>query len=510
MAVPLDAGARTRAGISGIIGAGVALGVGELLAGVFDPVPSLLAGVGGVVVDRAPPIVKDVAIALFGTADKGALAIGTVIIALVVGFFTGRAALHRFWVASAVFAGFALLGFLAGIGEPLASGWATAAAAAAAAAAGLGALGVLLRLARVPEPGDAAAGDPGRRRFLGVAAAGVVVAASAGAVGRRLLASAPEPAASSLPGVGDPVPPPGPGEAFAVDGLSPVVTPNDRFYRIDTALVVPRIDADTWRLRVFGAVEQEVELTYQDLLAGPLEERYATIACVSNQVGGDLVGNAAWAGVPLTDVLERAGVRPEGTQIVGRSIDGFTVGFPTEVAFDGRRPLIAIGMNGVPLPRKHGFPARLIVPGLYGYVSATKWLTEIELTGWEDFDAYWVPRGWSKEAPIKTQSRIDVPRTNARVVAGPVAVAGVAWAPTLGIDAVEVRVDGGAWQPCETSDPLSAAAWVQWRADVELTAGEHTLEVRATDGTGRPQTDEESSPRPDGATGYHRVTVTAA
>jgi DMSO/TMAO reductase YedYZ molybdopterin-dependent catalytic subunit len=505
----LDARARARAGIAGIVAAGVALGVGELLAGVFDAVPSLLAGVGGVVVDRAPPIVKDVAISLFGTADKGALAIGTVIVALVVGFFTGRAALRRFWVAGTVFAGFALLGFLAGIGEPLASWWATALATASAAAAGLGILAVLLRLSRVPDPRDAAAGDPGRRRFLGAAAAGAVVAVSAGFVGRRLLASAPEPAVSSLPGVGDPVLPPGPGQALTVDGLSPVVTPNDRFYRIDTALVVPRIDAESWRLRVFGAVDQEVELTYDDLLAGPLEERYATIACVSNEVGGSLVGNAAWAGVPLTDVLDRAGVRPEGTQIVGRSIDGFTVGFPTEVAYDGRRPLVAVGMNGVPLPRKHGFPARLIVPGLYGYVSATKWLTEIELTGWDDFDAYWVPRGWAKEAPIKTQSRIDVPRADARVAAGPVAVAGVAWAPTRGIDAVEVRVDGGPWQRCETTDPLSSAAWVQWRAEVELAAGKHGLEVRATDGTGRPQTDEVSSPRPDGATGYHRITVTA-
>jgi hypothetical protein len=237
----------------------------------------------------------------------------------------------------------------------------------------------------------------------------------------------------------------------------------------------------------------------------PLVDRYVTIACVSNEVGGDLVGNARWTGVRLVDVLDQAGVRPEATQIVGRSVDGWTSGFPTELAYDGRDPLIAVGMNGEPLPARHGFPARLIVPGLYGYVSATKWLAEIELTRWEDFDAYWVPRGWSKEGPIKTQSRIDHPRRGERISAPDAVFAGVAWAPGRGISRVDVRVDAGDWIEAELTTPLSGDAWVQWRVAIPVDPGEHTVTVRATDGTGATQTSETQRPAPDGATGHHRV-----
>ncbi len=222
-------------------------------------------------------------------------------------------------------------------------------------------------------------------------------------------------------------------QPFTVPGLSPYVTPNADFYRIDTALFVPRVSADGWSVAVHGMVDHPFELTYDELLAMPMVEEPVTISCVSNEVGGDLIGNAVWRGVPLPTLLERAGVQPGATQIVGRSVDDFTVGFPTELALDGRTALVAVGMNGEPLPAKHGFPARLIVAGLYGYVSATKWLRDIVLTRLEDFDAYWVPRGWAKEGPIKTESRIDVPRGGASVAAGRVAVAGVAWAPTRGI-----------------------------------------------------------------------------
>jgi hypothetical protein len=234
-------------------------------------------------------------------------------------------------------------------------------------------------------------------------------------------------------------------------------------------------------------------------------EDYVTIACVSNEVGGDLVGNALWSGVRLTDVLDLAGLRPEASQLVGRSIDGFTAGFPPDLAYDGRSPLIALGMNGDPLPRRHGFPARLIVPGLYGYVSATKWLTEIELTTWDGFDGYWIPRGWAKEAPIKTQSRIDVPTSRQALDPGPNVIAGVAWAPLRGIDRVEVQVGDGEWQAANIATPLSDRAWVQWKAEVDLESGRHLVRVRATDGTGQTQTAERASPRPDGATGYHQV-----
>jgi len=239
-------------------------------------------------------------------------------------------------------------------------------------------------------------------------------------------------------------------------------------------------------------------------------EDYVTIACVSNEVGGGLVGNALWGGVRLSEVLDMAGVRSEASQLVGRSIDGFTVGFPPELVYDGREPLIAVAMNGEPLPRAHGFPARLIVPGLYGFVSATKWLTEIELTTWDDFDAYWIPRGWAKEAPIKTQSRIDVPSARHTLAPGDNTVAGVAWAPLKGIDRVEVQVDDGPWQEAEVSVPLSDRSWVQWRIVLPLDIGRPVVRVRATDGTGQTQTSEGAPPRPDGATGHHEVRLSVA
>jgi hypothetical protein len=252
-------------------------------------------------------------------------------------------------------------------------------------------------------------------------------------------------------------------------------------------------------------------LTYDELVAMPLHEQYVTIACVSNEVGGDLVGNALWRGVRLKELLERAGVQPAATQIVGRAVDGFTVGFPTVWALaDERESLVAVAMNGGPLPADHGFPARLIVPGLYGYVSATKWLAEIQLTTLEAFDAYWIPLGWAKEAPILTQSRIDTPRDQSRIEPGTVAVAGVAWAPDRGISAVEVQVDESGWQPAELSVPISDATWVQFVHRWQATSGEHLLRVRATDGDGVVQTDERTEPAPDGARGQHTIRVTVS
>jgi DMSO/TMAO reductase YedYZ molybdopterin-dependent catalytic subunit len=310
-----------------------------------------------------------------------------------------------------------------------------------------------------------------------------------------------------LPRAARPLPAPAPGTALNVAGISPVVTPNDSFYKIDTALSVPRVDLDTWSMRISGLVDRPYELTYDDLLDMPMVERYVTLSCVSNRVGGGLVGNAKWLGVPLTDILERAGVQAGAEQIVGRSVDGFTVGFPTQAAFDGREALVAVGMNDEPLPFDHGFPARLVVAGLYGYVSATKWLAELELTTWDAFDAYWVPRGWAKEAPIKTQSRIDTPHLNARVAAGARPIAGVAWAPGRGISRVEVQVDDREWQDATLSEPLSNEAWRQWSVDWDAEPGSYRLQVRATDGNGDTQTSERSSPRPDGATSYHTISV---
>jgi DMSO/TMAO reductase YedYZ molybdopterin-dependent catalytic subunit len=300
------------------------------------------------------------------------------------------------------------------------------------------------------------------------------------------------------------------GADLGIDGVSPFVTPNGDFYRIDTALIVPQVRTDGWTLRVHGMVDRELELTFDDLLARQLVEADVTLACVSNEVGGDLIGNARWLGVRLDELLREAGVRRGATQVVPRSSDGFAAGFPTEVALDGRDALVAVGMNGEALPLRHGFPARLVVPGLYGYVSATKWLTEIELTTWDAFDSYWVRRGWAKEAPIKTQSRIDTPRSGASLRPGRVAVAGVAWAQGRGVEAVEVRVDDGPWQPARLATAVGADTWRQWVHEWDATPGRHTITARATDGTGAVQTSERAEPIPDGASGWHSIVAIVA
>lgn len=339
----------------------------------------------------------------------------------------------------------------------------------------------------------------------GVAALGV---AGGRALASRSVASASGPVNLTLPAVADPLATVASGTSFDIAGLTPLFVPNDDFYRIDTAVTgPPRVDVGSWKMRIHGQVRNEIELNFEQLVQRGLIETDATIACVSNEVGGELVGNARWTGIPLAPLLAEAGVLPGGDQFVGRAVDGFTVGFPTETAMDGRDAMIAVAMNGEPLPVEHGFPARLIIPGLYGYVSATKWLSDIELTGWDDFDAYWVPRGWSKQGPVKTQSRIDTPRGNDDLTAGAVVVAGVAWAPTRGIQRVEVRADDGDWVEAELADAVNATTWVQWKAPMDLTAGSHTLTVRATDGMGDTQGQERTQPHPNGAEGWHSVRV---
>ena len=298
-----------------------------------------------------------------------------------------------------------------------------------------------------------------------------------------------------------------------VAGLAEYVTPNGNFYRIDTALTVPQVNPDSWRLRFTGMVDSPYELTFDEILGMELGDYVITLSCVSNEVGGDLVGNAVWTGVPLGALLDRAGVQPGATQVVGRSVDDWTAGFPTGVAYDGRNAILAVGMNGEPLPLEHGFPARLVVAGLYGYVSAVKWIEEIRLTTWDGFDAYWVPKGWSKEGPMKTQSRIDVPRGIDTVPVGvPTPIAGVAWAPTRGIAAVEVRVDDGrgwgSWTACEIGGALGSESWVQWlHTWIPRRVGRHHLQVRSTDGSDITQGQGPVKPRPDGAEGWHTVNV---
>jgi DMSO/TMAO reductase YedYZ molybdopterin-dependent catalytic subunit len=499
------------AAVAGAAGVAVALGVGELLAGTTTLVPSAVDAVGQQLIPLAPEPLTRWAIATFGTANTTVLGVGTVLVALVVGAVTGAFARRRTGPVWLVFAAFGGLGATAALARSESSLPATLAVLATGVVAGAVTYDRLLaRLVRPPAP-TSTEGAVARRGILVAAGGTVAAAALAAAVGRSVLRgnlAVVDPGAVTLPAPTRAIGPVPSAASLAVDGLSPLVTPNDRFFVIDTAIAVPQVDPATWSLRIHGAVDRELILTYDELLALPLEEVDVTLSCVSNEVGGSLVGNARWLGVRLEELLDRVGVRPEGEQVLARSTDGFTAGFPTAVARDGRDAIVAVGMNGEPLPTRHGFPARLVVPGLYGYVSATKWLAEIELTGWE-VDGYWVPRGWAKEGPVKTQSRIDVPASGARVEAGDVVVAGVAWAPLRGIARVEVRVDDGGWVVAELGDPLAAGTWVQWRAEVAAGPGGHVVEVRATDGDDRTQPGEPRPPAPDGAEGWHRVSFQA-
>ena len=504
---------RRSAALAGLAAGTAALGGAELLAGVLPGAASPIIAVGDLVIALQPPGAKQFVVDLFGEADK--LILNLFIVAVAVGGAAGLGLLARTrpGLARIGFAGGGLLALAAGLRDPLSEPVTTLLVAGTAVGIAIGVLSRLLRLAA--EMGDSPAAEMpawGRRRFIGASIAVMGLAATSGVLGRGLLDRGRLTAsnqAGAIPAPETIAPSPPPGSSLEVEGISPLVTANRDFYRIDTALLVPRPDVATWRLRVTGMVDRPFELTYDELTALPLHEQYVTIACVSNEVGGDLVGNALWAGVRLKELLERAGVHPEATQIVGRAVDGFTVGFPTAHAIaDRREALVAVAMNGEALPPSHGYPARLIVPGLYGYVSATKWLTEIELTTLEAFDAYWVPLGWSKQAPILTQSRIDVPSSGARVPAGAIAVAGVAWAPDRGISGVEVQVDEDGWRPAEVSAPISDATWVQFVHRWEATAGDHLLRVRATDGRGEVQTDMRTPPAPDGSRGHHTVRVT--
>ncbi len=294
-----------------------------------------------------------------------------------------------------------------------------------------------------------------------------------------------------------------------VAGIASYITPNDDFYRIDTAFgQVPQIDPATWRLRFTGMVDNPYEISFDEIQAMDLSDHVITLSCVSNRVGGNLVGNAVWTGVPLSVLLDRAGVQPGADQVVGRSVDDWTAGFPTPVVYDGRNAVLAIGMNDEFLPTDHGFPARLVVAGLYGYVSAVKWIDEIHLTTWDGFDGYWVPRGWSKEGPMKTQSRIDVPAAGRGLTAGQTTpIAGIAWAPTRGIERVEARVDDEDWVQCELGEALGDETWVQWHREWTPTGGRHQIQVRATDGDGVTQGSTPVDPAPNGAEGWHTITV---
>jgi DMSO/TMAO reductase YedYZ molybdopterin-dependent catalytic subunit len=516
--------------IAGAVATLAALGLSELAAAVMSA-PSLVAAIGSVVIDNQPAGAKDFVVSIFGQNDKLALELLIVVVSVLIGAALGIVARRQFAIGAGGFVVFAGVGFFAAMSDPSASATTVVIVAGVAAIAGVQVLSWLLGPARAPEGPEAGAVGAGgaggaiapkwsrpsmpdwsRRGFLIRSGSVAVASVAAGLAGRALL----EAARATPTTDGTPIPPAGQvatlpaGSSLQVTGLTPLVVPNSDFYRIDTALLSPNVDAASWSLRIHGLVDRETTLTFAELVGLPMIEQYVTIACVSNEVGDKLVGNAKWTGPRLRDVLAIAGVQSSATQLVGRAVDGWTAGMPTSWVMDpAREPMIAVKMNDEILPRIHGFPARLIVPGLYGYVSATKWLAELELTTWESFNGYWVPLGWSKEGPILTQSRIDVPRSGQVVPAGRVAIAGVAWAPDRGISKVEIAIDGE-WRDCTLSPPISAATWVQWTYAWDAAAsgaGPHTIEVRATDGTGEVQTADRTPPAPDGARGHHTIQV---
>ncbi len=546
-----------RGALSGLIAAIVSLGVAELVASASSSFRSPVIDVGDKVVDLVPPFVKDLAIEWFGTSDKVALLVGIGVLlaaiaaaAGIVAFGTARRPGHpALGVAGIVV--FGLVGAWAALTARDGRGVPAALPSLLGAVAGAAALLLLVRAGarvpgaaagdaptdrtpaasasaggpardsspdgigaeegggREPEAAVAAEGAPSRRAFLVVGAsltaAGLAAAATGRWLGARFSAAASR-AAVVLPRARRPLPPVPADVSLDVDGITPFVTKDADFYRIDTALQLPQVAAEDWRLKVSGMVGRPLELSYRDLAEREIVEADITMTCVSNEVGGGLLGSARWLGVRLDDLLDEARVDPAADQIVGRSVDGYTCGFPTST-LDGRDALVAIGMNGEPLSIERGFPARLVVPGLYGYVSATKWLTEIELTTFDRFDQYWVPRGYDALAPIKTSSRIDTPRGLQRIPAGTTAVAGVAWAQTRGISAVEVRIDDGPWEQAQLAAEQSDATWRQWVHRWDATPGNHTITVRATDGTGAIQTAERSEPVPNGSSGLHQVVV---
>ena len=510
-------GPHALAALAGMVSAGVVLSVAELAGAFFTARAAPLIALGSTFIDFTPSWLKDFAIATFGTNDKVALFAGMGLTIAVLACVLGIVA-YRKWalgVLGVLFMGAVIVASVvtrAGVVP------ADALPSVAGTFAGLAVLRWLIR--RVPHAKmwpDVPAGAPdanGQSRRAFFAAAGITaVAAAAAATGGRLLGAARSNIAKAREAIRLPAPAKAaPAVPAAVQspapGMPPWLTPNGDFYRIDTALTVPQINLADWKLRVHGMVEEEVTLTFQDLLDADLIESHVTLTCVSNPVGGNLAGNAKWLGMPLRDVLARARPKEGADMVLSTSIDGFSASTPLPVLQDGRDAMLAIGMNGEPLPLEHGYPVRMVVPGLYGFVSATKWVVDLEVTRFADNKAYWTQRGWSDRGPIKTMARVDVPKSFAKVPAGKVAVGGTAWAQTRGIAKVELQIDDGGWVEAELSAEASVDTWRQWSYEWDAAPGAHYIKVRATDGTGEVQTAQRADPVPDGASGWQSVMVT--
>lgn len=501
--------------------AAASVGVAAVLAGIgaAELVSSLVAQngspilvVGAAVIDLVPAWLKNAVISVFGTNDKAVLIISLALVLLVGAGVAGIVEARRPpWGRILIFAGGAL-GVLAALTRASASLMDAVPSIVAMVVAAI-LLTVLMRMLKDTLPTRVARnGAVSRRRFVtttgATAVLGVVGIVLGQAISAGYRAAAAARAAFHLPAPAVPAPPIPAGASFPITGLSPIITPNADFYRIDTALQIPGIDPSTWKLKITGMVDNAVELTFAQLLALPLEESATTLTCVSNEVGGNLISNAVWLGYPIRHLLAQAKPQAGADMALSRSQDGWTASTPIEALTDDRNAILAVGMNGQPLPLEHGYPVRMVVPGLYGYVSATKWVVELEVTRFDKVTSYWTDRGWSERGPVKLSSRIDVPTGGATVAAGDVVVAGVAWSQHVGISRVQVQVDGGTWNDATLADAISADTWRQWKWVWPAASGRHTLRVRATDANGTVQTAKVQDVVPDGATGLHQISVT--
>ena len=493
----------------GIVAVGAGLALAQLLASFKSGLNAPVVSIGNRVIDHVPASLKEFAIRTFGVDDKRALVITiyfvVLILALVIGhsFFSGRQTRARAIVIimAAIAALSSFFDANAGVLSLIPS-----------ISAGATTIWILQLLDKRDDKTETSAESLNRRdlfKTIGYVGVGSIAAVTIGNLFRNHATAQIQRLNIVLPKALRFLPSPPKDPALTTPGLSKLFTPNSEFYRIDTAIVVPNINLDTWKLQIMGMVTNPREYTYKELTDRPVFELDDTIACVSNEVGGSLVGNARWLGIRLDDLIKEAIPYSTADQVMGYSDDGFSAGFPL-AALDGRDAMIAIGMNGQPLPLDHGFPARIIVPGLYGYVSATKWLTKIELTRFDRAQGYWVPRGWSARAPIKTQSRIDTPIDASTVKAGRHVIAGVAWAPTRGISKVEVKIGANPWRVATLGPALAKTTWRQWWIDWEAIPDKVSISVRATDGTGALQSSKNVPVVPNGAEGWHTVYITVA
>lgn len=496
-----DPAPRGRAALNGVLATAAGLGAGHLVA-LVAPSSSPVVAVGARAIDLTPGPVKDWAVGTFGTADKTVLVVGAILVTLGLGALVGLVARRSMRAALVCDIALTLLALLAASAESaretlwILPGLATLAVA-------WWALSVLTRqAARVgPAPqGNGIARRDWLRLVLAVSGVGLL----GGALG-QVLRRGDGPQAIALPS--RPVTPLPAGLETQVPGLSPFVTPASTFYRIDTALIIPSVDPARWSLSIGGMVDHPFTIGWDELLAMDAVERPVTLECVSNEVGGELIGSARWLGVRTSELLKRAGVQPGADMVLSTSVDNFTVSTPLAALLDERDALIVYEMNGAALLPEHGFPVRLLTPGLYGFVGATKWLVKMEVTTFAARQAYWTTRGWSDHAPIKPSSRIEVPRDGARVAHGPVKVGGTAWAPGVGVGRVQVRVDRGPWSDVTLGPDAGIEYWRQWLWSWDAAPGSHELQVRVIDQDGRPQDETPASPAPNGASGLHTISV---